>query len=85
MENLVNQIIAKVREMYKYTAEYKELMNEDAKVILDEHNGTYTVREIVFGKHTTLSINNKRVFYQPEHGFSKVLIEYNSMNELLNM
>jgi hypothetical protein len=34
MENKIEQIIAKLRDMYKYTNEYKELFNSDARVIL---------------------------------------------------
>ena len=44
MENFVNQIIAKVRDMYKYTSEYKTILAQPARVLVDEVNGTYTVR-----------------------------------------
>ena len=85
MENFINQIIAKVRDMYKYTSEYKTILGQPARVLVDECNGTYTVREIIFGKYDTISINDKRIFYEPQHGFTKVLIEYNGMDNLLKM
>ncbi len=85
MENFVNQIIAKVRDMYKYTSEYTTILNQPAKIIVEEVNGTYTVREIIFGKNDVISINDKRVFYEPMYGFTKVMIEYDGMASLLKL
>lgn len=85
MESFVNQIIAKVRDMYKYTSEYKNILALPARVIVDEVNGTYTVSEIIFGKDDIISINDKRVFYEPRYGFTKVMVEYNGMENLLKM
>ena len=62
MENFVNQIIAKVRDMYKYTSEYKTILAQPARVVVDEVNGVYTVREIIFGKNDVISINDKHYF-----------------------
>ena len=85
MENFVNQIIAKVRDMYKYTSEYKTILAQPARVLVDEENGTYTVREIIFGKNDVISINDKRVFYEPMYGFTNVMMEYDGMESLLKM
>ena len=85
MENFVNQIIAKVRDMYTYTSEYKTILAQPARVLVDEVNGTYTVREIIFGKNDVISINDKRVFYDPMYGFTKVMLEYDGMENLLKM
>lgn len=85
MENFVNQIIAKVRDMYKYTSEYKNILAQPAKITVEEVNGVYTVKEIIFGKNDIISINDKRVFYEPMYGFTKVLIEYDGMKTLLTL
>jgi hypothetical protein len=85
MENKIEQIIAKLRDMYKYTNEYKELFNSDARVILVVKNGSFDIKEIIFGTYDKISVNNKRVFYEPEFGFTKVLIEYNGFDELLKV
>lgn len=85
MENFVNQIIAKVRDMYKYTSKYKTILAQPARVLVDEEDGTYTVREIIFGKNDVISINDKHVFYEPMYGFTKVMMEYDGMESLLKM
>ena len=85
MENFVNQIIAKVRDMYKYTSEYKTILAQPARVLVDEVNGTYTVREVIFGKNDVISINDKRVFYEPMYGFTKVMMGYDGMESLLKV
>lgn len=87
MDKQICEIIAKVRQMFKYDKRFKDILKIPALVHCCEtkNNGVELTNiiwsfygdQIIVGKH--------RIVYSPEHGNTEELITYKNFDELLNM
>lgn len=86
MEEKIKAIVEKVRMMYKYSNEYKSLVNMDAKVVLSEDKTSgFKIERICFDYYDRIVVCSNGISYHPEHGSVKTLMSYNSFDELLSM
>ena len=85
MEDKIKQIMTKVRDMYKYMDDNSSIFKNLYRVIVCEEDGQLVIKEVVFGTYDKIYVDTKKIFYSPQHGFSKVLIQYNGWDELLSL
>ena len=82
----INEIIAKVREMYKYDNRVNKLVLKKAKVeLLEDINGNLDLMSIDFSDFDILSIYNNRIVFFPDSGGSETLLKYKNWDELLSL
>ena len=51
MEEMIKQIMTKVRDMYKYMNDYSAIFKNLYKVIVCEEDGQLVIKEVVFGTY----------------------------------
>ena len=85
MEEKIKQIMTKVRDMYKYMNDYSAIFKNLYKVIVCEEDGQLVIKEVVFGTYDKIYVDTKKIFYIPQYVFSKVLIQYNVLDELFSL
>lgn len=82
----INEIIAKVRAIYKYDNRVNKLMTKKAKVeVWEESNGSLRLSIIEFIDHDILTIYNNRIIFFPYSGGDETLLKYKNWDELLNL
>ena len=84
MEDLILQVITKVREMYKFDNRLKEIIKQNANVELRERDGKLELSSISFNWYDSLVICNGKIVYKPEYGNNEVLYTYNKLEDLLS-
>lgn len=87
MKTKIKRIIAKVRSMYKYSSEYKALLEFPANVSLRENKetGDLEIESIYFQYYDFLYIYDNKIIYISEYGRKELLLTYNGWDELLSM
>ena len=87
MDKQICEIIAKVRQMFRYDKRFKDILKTPASVHCSETKNNeieltsiiwcFYGYQIIVGKH--------RITYSPEHGNTEELTTYKNFDELLNM
>ena len=79
------KIIEKVRSISKYNEDMKGVVDKPAIIKLVERDGKFVLRSIEFEFYDTVLVRPTGIIFLPEHGPRKILIEYCSWEELLEM
>ena len=85
LEQKIKQIIKKVRDMYKYDLNLKDILKMDAVIKLDETCGEIILSSISFNYYDKLLVSTDGIYFIPEHGHGYHLIKYNNFDELLEL
>ena len=85
LEQKIKQIIKKVRQMYKYDPDLKNILKMDAVIKLDETCGEIMLSSISFNYYDKLLVRSDGIYFIPEHGNGYHLLKYNNFNELLEL
>lgn len=88
MEKLIFDVIAKVREMYKYDTEYKKILSSNPRidVYIDEKENTLVLRSLRFGTYDEVCVYQDKIKYVSDDGRTeRTLCEYNNFIDLLNL
>lgn len=87
MTTLYKEIIAKVRDMYKYDSEYKEILKNRPEIKLKEtKNGEFELNSIHFTDgYSSIYIGSKSIWFDPYRGENKTLVTYSNLEELLKI
>lgn len=84
MDNLILNVIAKVRQIGKYYPDIKDVVNCDADIKMTEKNGNLTVDYIKFDNYDEVWVNDGGITFIPyDTRNRKVLFAYNGWDELL--
>ena len=82
----IMEIIDKVRELFKYQPDYRNIINQKASIILGETSGGLIIRSITFDYYERIFVTSSSITLDDEHGTTrKVLYEYNGFDELLRL
>lgn len=82
----INEIITKVRAMYKYDNRVNKLLLKRAKVeVWEGTNGSLELSSIEFNDYDILTIYNNRIVFFPYSGGDETLLKYKNWEELLNL
>ena len=85
MEQLIVDIITKVRRMYKYDSNIKDIVAQTAKATLVERNGKLVLAHIDFNYYDKVCVSSNSITYHPEHGYPQKLITYRDFYHLLEL
>lgn len=82
---LINQIISKIRNIYRYHPKYKNILKQKAIIDLSETDDGIILSSISFNDWDRITLSNTNVVYHPEYGDWEVLLEYTSWDEFLQL
>ena len=88
MEKLIFDVIAKVRDMYKYDTEYKRLLSSNPRIdiYIDEKENTLVLRSLRFGTYDEICVYSDKIKYVSDDGRTeRTLCEYNNFMALLSL
>ena len=86
MENKIKTIIQKVRDMYKYDPDKKEVVAHKASVEFKEtKNGDIALHSITFSWYDNIYVYDTGIIYSPDHKNARKILEYKDWDELINM
>ena len=86
MEELIKNVINKVRTMYKYDTLIKDIVSQRAEITLVENNGQLKISTITFDNYDYVVVSANKITYHPEiGGGSRTLISYDGFEQLLEM
>lgn len=80
----VSQIIEKVRSMYKYDKEISKVLATNAQVKYFEEKGELKLVDILFDNYDVVCITKNKITFT-QYGRSRVLIEYDNFENILNL
>ena len=79
----IAKIIATVRNLLSLFPEYSETISKNASIQLREENGTVVLSSISFRWYDKILVTDTNVTFIPNRGESKIIIEYESFDDLL--
>lgn len=86
MDEILNKIIVKVRQMYQYDMLLREITNSNAVIRLVEKDGTIRLNYVTFGcKSGDITVTEEKVTYTSAEGSQRTLISYETWEEFLNL
>ena len=82
----IKQIIAKVRQIYKYDETYKEIVSRNPSIHLSEtRDGEIQLDSIRFSWYDSMLISKSGIWYTPSYGDTKAILKYRSFEEFLKL
>ena len=85
MEEKIMKIIQKVRSIGKYNVEMEGIVDQQATVKLVEVQGKLVLCSVSFECYDKLVVKENSIVLIPEFGKRKILFEYSSWEELLDL
>lgn len=87
MEELISEIVTKVREMYKYDHAMKDIVAQTATMYAseDKETGKFKIDYIKFDYYDIITVSATEIAYHPEFGPAKTLFRYSGWDALLNL
>lgn len=80
----IERIIASVRNLLAFFPEYSETISHNARIRLNEVEGNVFLDSISIRWYDEILITQTRVLFRPEHGKEKVVMEYESFDDLIS-
>ena len=86
LDEMISAIVQKVRKIYKYYPDYAGIVLKKATVTLREsQNGEFEIQCIEFNNYCSITVYDDAIWFSPEHGQSKKLMTYPSLEEFFKM
>lgn len=82
----VKLIISLVRKRYKYDTLLQNIVSQSAQIsFCEQKDGSIELNSISFDFYDRLTIYSKNIYFSPEHGPGRSILEYQNWEELLKI
>ena len=85
MEEKILAIIEKIRNMYRYDPNCRDLVKNDPEVSLKVVGDKISIADISWQWYSSIYATEEKITFHPEHGNARTLIEYNGWDALLKL
>lgn len=79
----VQMIIDRARQIYKFVPPYNDIVKEFATINIQETSNGLHIGRITFANHDKIIMTSSSIQYIPNHGDTKVLMEYKDYDDFL--
>lgn len=85
MEEKILAIIEKIRNMYRYDPNCRDLVQNDPSISLKLIKGKLSIDCISWQWYSSIYATEERITFHPEYGNARTLVEYNGWDALLKL